>query len=186
MDKYSVNLNIMYYVSFTRFTKFLDYLGYENSHKQTKANQQNMFSIVCQRFPNVFNHKMSWGDSHRRFSNFCLGNKIKLSSSWYVSPSEGFSRLVCDQNWLQPIMRTSDNNTSFYRKGLSLFRIHFGIAIYSLNCVWLFATPWTAAYQASQSFTNSWWWSLSLLKFMPTESMMPSNHLVLCHPLLLL
>ena len=75
------------------------------------------------------------------FQSFCLGNKIKLSSSWYVSPSEGFSRLVCDQNWLQPIMRTSDNNTSFYRKGLSLFRIHFGIAIYSLNRVWLFATP---------------------------------------------
>ena len=48
--------------------------------------------------------------------------------------------------------------------------------------VWLFATPWTAACQASLSITNS----CSLLKFMPTESVMPSNHLVLCPPLLLL
>ena len=42
--------------------------------------------------------------------------------------------------------------------------------------------PWTAAHQASLSFTSSW----SLLKFMSIESVMPSNHLVLCHPLLLL
>ena len=42
-------------------------------------------------------------------------------------------------------------------------------------------TPWTAARQASLSITNSW----SLLKLMSTESMMPSNHLILCHPLLL-
>ena len=43
-------------------------------------------------------------------------------------------------------------------------------------------TPWTAACQASLSITNSW----SLLKLMPIESMMPSNHLILCCPLLLL
>ena len=43
-------------------------------------------------------------------------------------------------------------------------------------------TPWTAALQASLSFTISW----SLLKLMSIESMMPSNHLILCHPLLLL
>ena len=48
--------------------------------------------------------------------------------------------------------------------------------------VWLFATPWITARQASLSITNSW----SLLKLMFIESMMPSNHLILCHPLLLL
>ena len=42
--------------------------------------------------------------------------------------------------------------------------------------------PWTAVCQASPSITNSW----SLLKLMSTESVMPSNHLILCHPLLLL
>ena len=43
-------------------------------------------------------------------------------------------------------------------------------------------TPWTAAHQATLSITNSW----SLLKFMSIELMMPSNHLILCHPLFLL
>ena len=46
----------------------------------------------------------------------------------------------------------------------------------------LFAAPWTAAHQASLSITNS----LSLLKLMSIESVIPSNHLILCHPLLLL
>ena len=50
-----------------------------------------------------------------------------------------------------------------------------------LSRVRLFVTPWTAACQASLSITNFW----SLLKLMPIESVMPSNHLILCHPLLL-
>ena len=49
-----------------------------------------------------------------------------------------------------------------------------------LSCVQLLATPWTAAHQASLSITNSW----SLLKLMSIESVMPSNHLILCLPLL--
>ena len=48
-----------------------------------------------------------------------------------------------------------------------------------LSRVQLFSTPWTAACQASLSFTISW----SLLKLMSIKSMMPSNHLILCHPL---
>jgi len=56
------------------------------------------------------------------------------------------------------------------------------VVVQSLSHVRLLATPWTAACQASLSFTNSW----SLLKFMSIESMMPSNYLVLCCPLLLL
>ena len=55
-------------------------------------------------------------------------------------------------------------------------------SVQSLSHVRLFATPWTAAQQASLSISNSW----SLLKLMSIESMMPSNHLILCHPLLLL
>ena len=53
--------------------------------------------------------------------------------------------------------------------------------VQSLSHVQLFKTPWTAACQASLSFTISW----SLLKLMSIESMMPSNHLILCHFLLL-
>ena len=48
--------------------------------------------------------------------------------------------------------------------------------------LWLFVIPWTTAHQASLSFTTSW----SLLKLMSTELVMPSDHLILCHPLLLL
>ena len=51
-----------------------------------------------------------------------------------------------------------------------------------LSCVQLFATPWTAAHQTSQSFTIS----RSMVKLMSIESVMPSNHLILCRPLLLL
>ena len=50
-----------------------------------------------------------------------------------------------------------------------------------LSYVQLFVIPWTAAYQASLSITNSW----SLLKLMSIDSVMPSNRLILCHPLLL-
>ena len=53
--------------------------------------------------------------------------------------------------------------------------------VQSLSCVRLFETPWTAACQASLSITNSW----GLLKLTSIESVMPSNHLILCHPLLL-
>ena len=56
------------------------------------------------------------------------------------------------------------------------------VVFQSVNHVWLFATPWTAACQASLSFTISW----SLLKLMSTESVRPSNYLILFRPLLLL
>ena len=50
-----------------------------------------------------------------------------------------------------------------------------------LSRAWLFVTPWTSACQASLSITNSW----RLLKLTSIESVMPSNHLILCHPFLL-
>ena len=55
-------------------------------------------------------------------------------------------------------------------------------SVQSLSRVWLFASPWTAAHQASLSITISW----SLFKLMSIELGMPSNHLILCRPLLLL
>ena len=58
----------------------------------------------------------------------------------------------------------------------------FFSSVQSLSCVWLFVTPWTAVRQGSLYITNS----QSLLKLMSIESVMPSNHLILCHPLLLL
>ena len=54
-------------------------------------------------------------------------------------------------------------------------------SVHSLSRIWLFASPWTAAHQASLSINNS----QSLLKLMSIESVIPANHLILCRPLLL-
>ena len=54
-------------------------------------------------------------------------------------------------------------------------------SVQSLSCVQLFVTPWIVALQAFLSITNSW----NLRKFMSIKSVMPSNHLIHCHPLLL-
>ena len=54
------------------------------------------------------------------------------------------------------------------------------LVVQSPTCVWLLATPWTAACKAALSFTITW----SLLKLMSIELMIPSNHFILCHPLL--
>ena len=56
------------------------------------------------------------------------------------------------------------------------------VSVQLLSCVQLFVTPWTAACQASLSFTNTW----SLFNLMSIKSVMPSNNLILCHALLLL
>ena len=69
---------------------------------------------------------------------------------------------------------------------LRSYRVFEGCTNFSsiqlLSCVWLFGTPWTTAHKASLSITNS----QSPPKPMSIESVMPSNHLILCHPLLLL
>ena len=72
-------------------------------------------------------------------------------------------------------MNTLSNSIQF------VITIQFS-SVQLLSCVQLFATPWTAAHQAPLSITNS----RSLLKLMSSKLMMPSNHLILCCPLLLL
>ena len=67
------------------------------------------------------------------------------------------------------------------RKYLQFSSVQFS-SVQSLGHVWLIATPWIAARQASLSITNS----RSSLRLMSIESVMPSSHLILCHPLLLL
>ena len=69
----------------------------------------------------------------------------------------------------------------FYNRGASVFIICF-VVVQSLSHVWLFVNPQIAARQASLSFTIFW----SFFRLKSIESMMPSNHLILCHPLLLL
>ena len=69
-----------------------------------------------------------------------------------------------------------------YLSGLAcLVTVEHFVVVQSISCVWLFVTPWTAAHQASLSFTIS----QSLLRLTSIESVIPSNHLILCRPLLL-
>ena len=75
-------------------------------------------------------------------------------------------------------MKKSFNSITFS----SIWSLEVVVVVQSLSCIHLFATPWTAAHQASLSFTIS----LSLLKLMSIESVIPFNHLILCRPLLLL
>ena len=79
-------------------------------------------------------------------------------------------RMVLKQKWSRQFLRLPEIAICFFS------------SIQSLSRVWLSVTPWTAARQASLSMTNSW----SLLKLMSIESVMPSSHLILCCPLLLL
>ena len=74
-------------------------------------------------------------------------------------------------------------NFTFVSCPLIIFLDFHGIfsSVQSLSCIWLFVTPWTAAHKTSLPFTISW----SLLKLISIKSMIPSNHLTFCCPLLL-
>ena len=78
-------------------------------------------------------------------------------------------------------MSSNSLSISYISGQLSTSKLSFS-SVRLLSRVRLFETPWTAACQASMSVTNSW----SLLKLMSIESVIPSNHLILCCPLLLL
>ena len=100
------------------------------------------------------------------FHNLWVSHQEKLSFSNHQFPG------LC--NW--------EHNTE-HRKFLGGSQIvYLSQSVHSLSHVQLFATPWTAAHHASLSITNS----RSLLKLMSIKSVMPSNYLILCHPLLFL
>ena len=87
--------------------------------------------------------------------------------------------------WHEPLHGTSGEiifTISYTRFLISwtFFQTEIVFAVQSLSCVWLFVTPCTVACQASRSFTISW----SLLRLISIESVVPSNHLILCHSLL--
>ena len=78
--------------------------------------------------------------------------------------------------WLCPFRKRTGHKPACH------YSIYASVVVQLFNHVWLFETPWTAARQAALSFTIS----QSLLKLMSIALVMPSNHLILCHPLLLL
>ena len=103
------------------------------------------------------------------------------TAAYQAPPSMGFSR----QKYWSGVPLPSPSVTSMLSQ--KYLRNYLSVkswlsSVQSLSRVWLFATPWIAACQASLSITNSW----SLPKLMSIESVMPSSHLILCRPLLLL
>ena len=111
-----------------------------------------------------------------------LGNTLQYSCLENPMDREAWQARVqrASKSLKQLIMHTctcARTHTRTLKHNLLIFS-----SVQSLSLVQLFATPWTAACQASLSITNF----QSLLKLMSTESVMPSNHLILCRPLLLL
>ena len=102
---------------------------------------------------------------------------------WVAMPSSRGSSWPRDQTHIAYVSCIGRQVVYHYcYLGSPFFQLYWGISsVQSLSCVRLFATPWTAACQASLSFTNS----QSLFKLMSIESVMPSNNLILCCPLLL-
>ena len=119
----------------------------------TISSSDTLFSFCLQSFPALGSFLMSW---------------LLVSDGQIIGASALASALPMDiQDWF-PLGLT----------GLSTDKYQFSL-VQSLSHVWLFATPSTAMHQASLSITNSW----SLLKLMSIGLVMPSNHLILCHPL---
>ena len=100
------------------------------------------------------------------------------SSLWSWAQEEDPWKLEKERQYFYSIIISALFNSCF----LITLIISISAILQLLSCVRLFATPWNAAHQASLSFTVS----RSVLKHMSTESVMPSNHLILCLPLLLL
>ena len=129
---------------------------------------------------------LTWGSiferEWREVSGVGVGRRPQRTSpavsSWTVAPRTTY---ICDMalnlfgRGCQPRTLLTPSREARGRPAQS------SVLVQSLSHVWLFSTSWTAAHQASLSITIS----RSLFKLMSIESVMPSNHLILCHPLLL-
>ena len=91
-------------------------------------------------------------------------------------------RKIYSSSTTQSIKNNSNNHQQKSNEVVTYIWNRISQSVQSLIHVWPFETPWIAARQASLSITNSW----SLLKLMPIELVIPSSHLILCRPLLLL
>ena len=132
---------------------------------------------------------LSWVSEWELLKRVCL-----FAAPWTIAHratlSMGFSRMLewvampFSRGWSWPRDQTRVSHTAvkFFIIWANTEAKLFFSSVQSINRVWLFATPWTAGCQASLFITNS----RSLLKLMSIESVMPYNHLILCHPLLFL
>ena len=107
----------------------------------------------------------------------------KIPCSSYLFQYSGLANSMERGAWQVTVHGVAESDTT-EQLSLSLLKVRFKTfsSVQSFSSVQVFETPWTAACQAFLSITNS----QSLLKLMSIESVMPSNHLILCCPLLLL
>ena len=124
--------------------------------------------------------------SYNKWCRFRWLKKRKPKTVWVKSDFLRLASWRCPMFWIvfqSPVGRTLLGVRCSLPSGmLCEYEVTSVIVVQLLSRVWLFATPWTAAHQASLSITIS----QSLLRLSSIESVMPSNHLILCHPLLLL
>ena len=108
-----------------------------------------------------------------------LANSLELTSNFLAS--RGHCKMYLLMTFLAPPPATPHILVGREKNKGKFSSVQFS-SVQSLSPARLFVTPWIAAHQASLSITSS----RSLLKLMPIESVMPSSHLILCRPLLLL
>ena len=140
-------------------------------------------------FP-VLQHLPELTHTHIHWVSDAIQPSHSLSSpsppAFNLSQHQGLSQWVDSSPQVAKVLEFSISPANEYSELISFKTDSFDFlqfsSFQSLSHVWPFVTPWIAARQASLSITNSW----SLLKVMSIESVMPSSHLILCHPLLLL
>ena len=114
-----------------------------------------------------------------RLMHFFVKTGISIFSLHAVSPTLHFLLFLLPLSFFFPSPFPQKGHNSHF---LPFYPLCSLVQVSCSVVSWLFVTPWTVACQVSLSITSSW----SLLKLMSIESVMPSNHLILCHPLLLL
>ena len=130
----------------------------------------------------------SAGDIMRHEFNPWVG-KIPWSRAWQSTPLFLLENPMVREDWQVTAHRVAKSQTRLLTARAHTRVLNIGghivtgvESVQSLSCVQFFVTPWTTARQASLSINNS----KSFLKLMSIKSVMPSNHLILCPPLLLL
>ena len=112
----------------------------------------------------------------------CKWNARESQNSNTYIRQNGFKNIDCNKRHRKILHNDQGINLGRYNICKYIFAQHQFSSFQSISRVWLFVTPWIAARQASLSITNS----RSSLRLTSIESVMPSSHLILCHPFLLL
>ena len=108
----------------------------------------------------------------------CKDSSMSINVIYFINKRKDKNHMIISIN----TEKTFDKIQHLFMIKKTTIKLVFVFVVKLLSHVWLFATPWTAARQASLSITSPW----TLLKLMSIKSVMLFNHLILCHPLLLL